>query len=291
MKHKLFSLILKVLPKSLAHRILYSRRTGKKLNLKNPIDLNEKLQYLIIYKFNEKEAYLSDKYLVKEHIKKMNVSNLNIVKTLGVYKTVDEIDLSKLPNEFILKCNHGSGKVFICMDKKTFDFDEAKKELKKELKEDYSNNLLEHHYQYISPVIIAEEHLNDNGNKNPIDYKFYCFNGKVINLLVCSERETGLRLNDYDINWNELENVKNEFRGRKKIEKPQNFDKMIKICEKLSKGIPFVRIDLYNIDGKIYFGEFTFTPMGGVINYYTDDALKFYGDLIDLNLYDAKENN
>lgn len=285
MKHKILIFILKLLPKNLAHKILYKRHTKKKLDLKNPQDFNEKIQYLIVNFFSKKEANLSDKLNVKEYVSKLKIKDLFIPKTIACYYDVDSIDINKLPSRFVLKCNHGSGNVIICNSKSNFDFEAAKRILKNELKKDYSNNLLEYHYKYIKPCVIAEEYLDDSGNKNPVDYKFYCFNGKVDNILVCTEREKKLKLNDYDKDWNLLDNIKPEIKSKIRVDKPKNLNKMIKMAEELSKGIPFVRVDLYNIDGKIYFGEYTFTPMGGLINYYNDKALKHYGDLIDLKLY------
>lgn len=283
---KVLKRILKFLPKSLAHELLYKRIMGKTLNLKNPKDFNEKIQYLIVYKYGKKEADLADKYLVKQYVAQLNIKDLYIPKTYKAYTSVDDIKLDELPSRFVLKCNHGSGDSIICQDKNNFDLETAKDKLFHSLKNDFSNNLLEYHYSLINPVIIAEEYLDDKSNKNPLDYKFYCFNGKVESILVCSERDKKLRLDDFDLKWNKLNYTYDEYKSKKNIEKPVNLDKMIKIASDLSKNLPFVRIDLYNIDGKIYFGEFTFTPAAGLIKYYNDDALLNLGEKINLSKYE-----
>ena len=180
-----------------------------------------------------------------------------------------------------------TGEIAICTDTDgdTFDIDNCKRKLQKNLNINYQNVFLEYHYKYIKPHIMVEEYLDDGVNINPYDYKFYCFNGTVHSILVCSNRENTLKFNDFDKNWNELKYTKQEYRGSKEIKKPSNLDKMIKIAQQLSSPFPFVRIDLYNINGKIYFGEFTFSPSAGLKRYYTQEALDILGDKLDLSLY------
>lgn len=291
MKHRIFMIILGLLPKEVAHKILYKKIVGKKLNLKKPEDLNEKIQYLILYMYGLKESNLSDKYLVKEYVEKLNISNLNIPKTYKIYQKAEDINIDDLPDKFVLKCNHGSGNVQICQSKQNFDINLAKKILKKTLKTDFSKTLLEYHYSEIKPLIIAEEYLDDSKNKNPLDYKFYCYDGIVKSILVCSERDKQLRLDDFDLNWDKLDYTHKEYKSSKEIEKPKHLEQMIEIASKLSKGIPFVRVDLYEIEDKIYFGEYTFTPCGGVIKYYKEEALQELGKGIDLNKYENRKDN
>ncbi len=285
MENKIYKKIFKYMPKIIAHKILYRRVVGKKLNLKNPTDLNEKIQYLILYKYGVKESKLADKYLVKDYVRNLNIKDLNVPRTYKVYKNALDIKLDELPDKFVLKCNHGSGGIFICQNKKDFDLETAKKNLAEILKNDFSESLLEYHYSLINPVILAEEYLDDKKNINPFDYKFYCFDGEVESILLCSEREKKLRLDDFDLNWNKLNYTYDSYKSDKNIPKPKNLDKMIKIASELSRGLPFVRVDLYEIDGKIYFGEFTFTPAAGLIKYYKPEALKKLGEKIDLSKY------
>ena len=205
-----------------------------------------------------------------------------IPKTYEVYNDVSKINLDNLPEKFVLKCNHGSGKVFICTSKKDFEFEKVKVELEKALKSNFAKESLEYHYSLIERCIIAEEYLDDNVNKNPIDYKFYCFNGKVESILVCSERDKELRLDDFDLNWNKLDYTYEKYKSKKELKKPERLNDMIEIASELSKGHAFVRIDLYEINGNIYFGEYTFSPAAGCIYYYKENALNRLGKLVEL---------
>ena len=180
------------------------------------------------------------------------------------------------------KLIHGSGKVFICTDKKTFDFQNCKKLLNKSLKENYAYNFFEYHYKYIKPKIVCEEYLDDKKNNLPYDYKIFCFNGKANCVLVCSNREKNNYRDFFDTEWKYLNYVKKEKRNPNKIPKPENLNKMIEYAEKISEGFSFVRVDLYNINGKIYFGEMTFTPAAGYIDYCYDDALLYLGSLVQI---------
>lgn len=269
------------MPKGVAHKILYYKMTGKKLNLKNPQDLNEKLQYLIVYKYRKKYGELADKYLVRNFVKKRGYEDI-LPKIYGVYNSIEEIDYDNLPNKFVIKPNNGSGGIFVCRDKKNLDFKNAKKSLKKSLKENFAEMYLEYHYSYIKPKIICEEFLEDKENDLPLDYKFYCFDGHVECLLLCSERSYKMRADYFDINWHPIDYSKKEYQSNKVHNKPKNFDKMLEIASALSKGFAFVRVDLYNIDGKIYFGEMTFTPSSGVLHRNTQKSLDYLGSLLDV---------
>lgn len=262
-----------------AHRILYYKNFKKKLDIDNPKNFNEKIQWLIVNKYGTKEAELTDKYLVREYIKKRGYENI-LTKVYGVYENVDDIDINRLPDKFVLKANNGSGNVCICQNKEEFKFNESKKILKKEIRKNYAKELLEYHYKYIKPKIICEEYLEENNKKNPLDYKFYCYDGKVECILLCSEREKELKLDYYDLEWNYLNYSKEKYRSTKKINKPQNLKNMVQIASDLSLGFPFVRIDLYNLNGKIYFGEMTFTPAAGLVYYNTEEALVKLGNHI-----------
>lgn len=284
-KEKIKKDFLWIAPKSFTHKYVYKLITGKKLNLNDPVDFNEKLHYLMVYKYGKKEALLTDKILVKKYIENKKIDGLFVPKTLKVYKNVNEIDLNELPEKFVLKCNHGSGGVEICDSKKDFNFEKAKKVLFKSLKQNYAKIMYEYHYKYIKPYIFAEEYLNDKNMKNPIDYKIYCKNGKAKTILVCSQRDSGLKLNEYDLKWNEVDLIKKEFKGDVKLPKPKKLKEMIKIAEKISKEFPFVRVDLYEIDDKIYFGELTFTPAAGFCYYYGESSLMEHAKYININDY------
>ncbi len=260
------------------HKEFYKRVIGKELRLDSPRDLNEKIHWRIINRVGRREARLADKILVKKYVEGLGIPGLRIPKTLAVYKDVGEIDLDKLPERFVLKCNHFSGDVFICKDKAKFDLESAKQRLDEVLKKDFSKINLEYHYHYITPRVMAEEYLDDGKNKNPVDYKFYCFEGEPKSIMVCSGRDNGVRFDDFDLEWNSLDFEKEEYKSKKNLRKPENLDEMIRIVKKLAKGMEFVRVDLYEIGGEIYFGEYTFTPGAGIIVHYKQDALDYLGD-------------
>ena len=282
MKKKMRRLIVKILyylPKKIAHKILYFLTFRKKLDLKNPKNFNEKIQWLMINEYNQKYSDLADKYKVREFIKSKGYEKI-LPQLYAVYKKAEDIKFDNLPNRFVLKPNNGCGNIFICKDKKNFNKEEAQKNLNIALKSNFAKKNLEHHYKNIKPLIICEEYLDDKKNIMPQDYKIYCYNGVAKCILVCTEREKELRLDYFDLDWNYIEYAKEEYRSNKKIEKPRNLDTMIKIAEDLSNEFKFVRVDLYNIDGRIYFGELTFTPACGLVNYNTDEALEILGSYI-----------
>lgn len=277
---KLYRTILWILPKKIAHKIFYKRIMNKKLDLKNPKDFNEKIQYMMLNTYGERETICSDKYLVREYVEKKGYKNL-LTKLYKVYDKVDEIKLEELPDKFVLKTNHSSGSVIICKDKKHFDIENAKVVLSKVLKQNFSKQSLEYHYSKIKRKIICEEYIEpEDSALMPNDYKIYCFDGKAICTLVCSEREEELKLDYYDLNWKYLNYSTDEYKSYKTIEKPIKYDEMIEIAERLSEGFPYVRVDLYNVKEKIYFGELTFTPAAGVTKYNTQEALDYFGELI-----------
>ena len=258
---------------------------GEKLDLKNPKTLNEKIQWLIINRYGIKEANLSDKVLSKKILKNKNIDKLEFPKTLYCIENVKKENINelkeKLPDRFVLKCNHGSGNVFVCQNKNEFDFKGKLNILKKDLKKDYSRNFLEYHYALIKPRIFFEEYLDDSFNPVPLDYKFFCFNGEAKVVMVCSGRKNGkYDATFFDENWNTLNYSTHP--SKQKIVKPTNLSKMFEIASELSKDSTFVRIDLYNINGKIYFGEMTFTPAAGMSKTYTDEADRIMGDMLKL---------
>ena len=274
-----FSKVLWYFPKDVAHKIVYKKVMKKKLNIKEPKDYNEKLQYLMI-RYGKNETFCSDKYKVREYIKSKNLEDI-LPKIYGVYENTNKINWEELPEQFVLKTNHGCGCTIVCKDKNELNKKECIKKLNKSLKENYGKISLEYHYANIKPLIICEEYLNDNEHLLPIDYKFSCFSGRAECILVCSERERKLKRTYYDTNWNKLDYTKEV--SNEEFKKPDNFSEMIKIAETLSKDFPFVRVDLYNIQGKIYFGELTFSPAAGLNQSLNDKALSYLGELIDLN--------
>lgn len=254
---KVLNLILEFFPDKLFLQLKYFKHFHHFINFKNPLLFSEKIQWLKIYNRNPELVKLVDKYLVKGYIAE-KIGEEYVIPTIGVWNYAEEIDLSKLPNSFVLKWNHDSGSIIICKDKSSFDFDKAKNKLKKYEKHNGFLYGREWPYKYVNPKIIAEPYLEDESGELR-DYKFFCFDGNVKFLQVDFGRFSDHHRNFYDLNWNILPFVI-KYPSSKKIEirRPNNLEKMIEIASLLSKNIPHVRVDLYNINGKIYFGELTF---------------------------------
>lgn len=274
---------------------LYFIRFKKFLNWKKPKTLNEKILFLSLKTDTSKWTNLSDKYKVREYVKDI-IGEEHLVQLYQVNENINDIDFSSLPQKFVIKTNHGSGDIIIVKNKENLDFSNIKKQIQNNLKPFYGNGG-EKHYEKIKPLILFEELLeNDLESKkystSIIDYKFWCFNGKCQYIWVCSNRDkNGAEVLLYDTNWNSLPQYSifnNHYRRGKVIPKPSNLELMIHVAEKLAKPFPCVRVDLYNINNRIYFGEMTFTSLGGLMNFYTNEFLEKAGSMIDLN-YNGNE--
>ncbi len=260
----------------------FFRNTGDTLNLSDPKTFNEKIQWLKLYDSTPIKTRLADKYLVREWVKE-TVGEKYLVNLLGVWDSFDEIDFEQLPNQFVLKANHASGWNIIVHDKSTLNISEAKGKFDSWMSKNYAyNNGLELHYANIPHKIIAEEYIADLDG-DIFDYRFFCFNGKPTYLWVdIGSGTTNHKRNIYDLNWN-LQNYKVNYPNiQPEPTKPENLDKMVALAEKLCAPFAFVRVDFYNINGKIYFGEMTFTPQGGKGKWEDDQQNTHYGSLITL---------
>lgn len=247
------------------------RPESGEIDLMSPKTFNEKLNWLKLYYHNPLLHTLVDKYEVKKYVAE-RIGEKHIVKTLGIYDTVEEIDLNKLPNQFVLKCTHDSGSVVVCKDKNTFNFEDGLVELRRGLSiTDYYHRNREWAYKGVKPRIIAEEYIDTLGKPESIEYKITCINGKVVMTTICSgiaHVEFEKRFNDhFDRNFNRLPFYASYKPAGKELVPSEDYDKMIEICEKLSKDIPQVRVDLYIHQGNIYFGEMTFYTWGGFIDF------------------------
>ena len=254
-------------PDKLFLKLKFRLVMGQKLDLKNPKSFNEKLQWLKLYNRKSEYTTMVDKYAVKQYVAD-KIGEQYIIPTLGVWNSVEEIDWEYLPNQFVLKTTHGGGGggVVICKDKATFDRDTAKLKLQKSLDSDIYLNFREWPYKDVTKCVIAEQYMTDESAVELKDYKFFCFNGKVRCFKVDFDRFQGHKANYYDkdaklLPFGEVCCMPDFNRVFKR---PKNFDRMIEIVETLSQNIPFARIDLYNVDGKIYFGEITFFPAAGM---------------------------
>lgn len=264
-------------------KILYRNRLKKNLNLNNPKAFNEKIQWLKLYDRKPEYTKMVDKYEVKEYVKNL-IGEQHIIDTLGVYDSFKDINFSELPNKFVFKCTHDSGGVVICKDKKNLDMKDTEKKFKKLLKRNYFYNTREFPYKNVKPRIIVEPFMSDNRNEDLLDYKFMCFNGKVKCSFVCSERRSkqGLAVDFFDNDWKHLPFRRRYRNLNREIKKPNNLNKMIEMAEKLSKGITFVRVDFYEINNDVYFGEMTFYPGSGLEEFIPEEWDYKFGEWINL---------
>lgn len=261
-------------------------------NLKNPKDLNEKILYLKLFTDTSKWTDLTDKYKVRRYVEEKGLGD-HLVPLLAVWNKIDDFNLDPLPNSFIMKSNNGGGNtsVKIIKDKSVLtdsDKIELKELVNKWLHTVYKRNLsAEPQIRDIVPCVVVEELLpTDEGRSSLIDYKIWCFNGKAHYIWVVNDR-IGLdtHVMTYDLNWQahpEYSISTNHYKLAQVMEKPQNLDVMLSVAEKLSEEFPCVRVDLYNVKGKIYFGEMTFTSQAGLMDFHTDEFLKQAGSLIKL---------
>lgn len=241
----------------------YKRWSGKHLNLENPQTFNEKIQWLKLYDSTPIKTRLADKYLVRDWVKEQ-IGEKYLISILGVWERFDDIDFDKLPDKFVLKANHGCGWNIIVREKSTFDKETAKRKFNDWLNTNFAFvNGLELHYKGIPPKIIAEAFIENEGS-DLYDYKIYCFNGTPAFIIFLAERQVGLKMAFYDLDWNLLPFTYSYPQYKKLVAKPDNLDEMIYIAKKLCKGFVYVRIDLYRLDdGSLKFGEMTFTPASG----------------------------
>lgn len=266
---------------SLATKLLHLMITKKWPNLESPRDFNEKLQWLKLNEPMELKAICSDKYEVYNYIND-NYSFKIMNRLIAVYDNVEKIDWRELPQRFAIKCNHGCGYNLIVDDKDRLDKSESTKIISKWMKQRYGDVALQYHYNLIKPKVIIEEYIDGDPHLGLVDYKVYCFRGVPKLVLVCTNRSAGLRLDFYDLQWNRLPigHLSNE--SPQSIPKPSTLSDMVTYASELSKPFTFVRIDFYENNGKVVFGEFTFTPAGNMAKYYNDYGLQYLGNLLSL---------
>lgn len=269
-------------------KMKYRCSLNRKLRLESPETFNEKLQWLKLHDRQPQYTIMADKYKVREYIAE-TIGEEYLIPLYGVWESSDDINFDDLPDQFVLKCNHNSGLgMCICTDKLKLDIQKVRKELKKGLKENYFMTAREWPYKHIPRRIIAEEYLqSENGIA---DYKIHCFNGEPKFILVCQDRftESGLTEDFFTCDWNHMNLQRPKYPNSvKEIKKPDNFEEMLMLARKLSQNIPFVRVDLYNIDGKIYFSELTFYPASGFEAFEPDEWDRVLGKW--LTLPDARK--
>ena len=245
--------------------VAYKRSHKKRINLKNPQTLEEKLSWLKLYSYNNSESVIrcADKYAVREYIQNKGLGNI-LNDIIGVYDNANEIPWDDLPNKFVLKWNFGAGMNIICTDKSQLDIDSTVEKLNKWQKCKYWLSNSEMHYKKIPKKIICEAFLEQNDKESLTDYKVYCFNSIPTAILVINDRGGTVKGEFFDIEWNELQSNNKYPKPTNKTEKPKCLDQIINASRVLSEEFPFVRCDFYVINDKLYFGELTFTPAGGL---------------------------
>lgn len=268
-------------------KLLYRARTGEKLNLSNPQTYNEKLQWLKIHDHNPEYTRIVDKYEFKNYITE-KLGPEYVIPTIGRWDNFDDIDFDKLPEKFVLKCNHDSGGIIICKDKSKFNIESARKTINKCLKRNYYWGNREWPYKNVKPCIIAEKYLDLP--EGLTEYKLFSFNGRAEIILVCKGiAHTPTRTNTfYDRDFNKLP-IQSLLPNQKEEEiKPAEYEQLLAIADKLSQGIPQVRVDFYIFEGQIYVGEMTFFHNSGMCKINPDEWDKKMGDMIDISIVKTK---
>lgn len=266
-------------------KIRYFLCTHQKLHLDSPLTFSEKIQWLKLYNRNPEFTKMVDKFEAKEFIKELNIPNLKIIPTLGVWNKFEDIDFEKLPNQFVLKCTHDSGGLVICKDKSTFNLKTARKKINHSLQRNYYQWTREWPYKDVIPRIIAELYMEEPDNPELKDYKFFCFNGMAKYCQVIADRHSDETIDFYDRDWKHQPFIGLRPTAHHALTAhhvPTKYKQMLNIADALATRIcsPFVRIDLYNINEIIYFGEITFFPFGGHGTFKPHEWNKKLGNLI-----------
>lgn len=264
-------------------KIAYRICMGKKLNLDAAKTFNEKMQWLKLYNRRPEYTTMVDKYEAKRWAAD-RIGETYIIPTLGVWEHFDEIDFEKLPNQFVLKCTHDSGGLIICKNKATLDKAASQKKIERCLKHSFFWGQREWPYKNVRPRIIAEPYMEDSKTKDLRDYKFFAFDGEVKALFIATERgaKEETKFDFFDADFNHLPFTNGHPNAAKYPEKPKCFDEMKKLAKKLSEGIPQVRVDLYECNGKVYFGEMTFFHWSGLVPFKPEQWDRTFGDWIKL---------
>ena len=275
---------LQILPDKLYIKFKYFCKMGKKLNLKNPKTFNEKLQWLKLYDRRPIYTLMADKSAVREIVKE-KIGEEYLPELLGIYKSFDEIDFSLFPQKFVLKCTHDSGGLVVCKDKSEFSPENARNKIEKSLKTNYFWHSREWPYKNIEPKIIAEKFMEEKRIKSDslVPYKVFCFDGvpKIIQVIKNDKTDNEL-IDYYDTEWNLLSLKQNYPNSPEKIKKSDKLEEMLELSAKLSKGIPFLRVDWYIPEDKLVFSEFTFFSDGGFAKFEPEVWDKTLGDYIKL---------
>lgn len=276
--------IFRLIPDRAYLKMVYRLSMKKKLNLENPSTFNEKLQWLKLYDRKPVYTTMVDKVAAKEYVAE-RIGEEYIIPTLGVWDSFDEIDFDKLPDQFVLKCSHDSGGLVIVRDKSKLDLKAARKKINKCLKRDYFYQWREWPYKNVPKKILAEAYMEDEKTSELRDYKFFCFDGKVRALFIATERQKKgeeVKFDFFDPDFKHLDICQGHPNAKVVPQKPKNFDAMIAFARKLTTGVPQLRVDFYEVNGKVYFGELTFSHFGGIVPFYPAMWDETFGSWINL---------
>lgn len=260
-------------------RLLYLKSHGRLPRLRQPCTFNEKLQWYKLYYRDPLMTTMSDKYEVRKYLEARGYGGL-LNELYGVYDHVQEIDPDRLPDSFVLKATHGSNMNIICRDKKNLDWGKSRRLLRHWLRTNYFYSGRQWAYKNIRPRLICEKYLQNAEFEQLIDYKFYCYHGRPQVLWVCTGRygPGGVRYSAYDMQGERLHVLKGRPESDLAIAKPDNFDDLAATARTLCGKFPFIRVDLFSIEGRLIFGEFTFYPDSGVVDFFPAHFNYFFGD-------------
>ena len=264
---------MRIIPDRAYIQMYYFAHFKKFCNLKNPKTYNEKLNWLKLHDKNPIYTRIVDKFEAKEYVKNI-IGDQYIIPTLGVWDNFDDIDFDKLPQQFVLKCTHDSEGLVIVKDKDKLD---------KEMAKNFFYIGREWPYKNVKPRIIAEKYMEDHIDGELRDYKFFCFDGEPKAMFVASDRASdNVKFDYFDLNFNHLDIKQKYPHAEQPLRKPVTFEKMIELSKVLSKGFPHVRVDFYEVDGQLYFGELTFYHFSGFMPFEPNKWDKIFGDWIKL---------
>ena len=260
--------------------VLWKMIMGYELDWEHPKTFNEKLQWLKLHDRNPLYSTLVDKFRVKQWVAD-KIGEQHVIPTLAVFNSVDEIDLDKLPDQFVLKCNHDSGSVVICRDKTSFDLEAAKVKLAKALRRNFYWEAREWAYKKVNRLVFAEKYVENVGSIDLLTYKFLCFNGEP-HLMYITVKNDSVFENYYDMDGKSLD-IRRKFPINKQLkDEVECFEEMKRIARALSENLRLVRLDLYKVGGQVYFSEYTFYDWAGLMNFTPDVWNHRLGELIQL---------
>ena len=277
------NLVWTLVPDRLAVQLQFRKAYRRSLDLSNPVTFDEKLQWYKLYYRRPLMTLLADKCEVRNYVADKGLGHI-LNERYGVYERFEDIPFDSLPEAFVLKATHGCSWNVICRDKGSLDLAAAARKFKRWLRTNYYRMGGEWAYKHIKPRIICERYLENLAYGELIDYKIYCYDGKPTVLFVCCGRFSpgGVRYDAYDMDWNQIHTFKGKPTAGLNLPRPSNLDDMRTIAERLSEGFPFIRVDLYSIEGNIYFGELTFYPDNGLVPFTPESFNVYFGDFFKL---------